>query len=492
MTYELNGETLDFQPEETVHSTGTKTFTFIKAIQNVKYDVSNKLRVYLEALPLTTTIKELVKDETTGDYSLQYVETTSRGKLTIAPYNVEVILQSSNLSFAEKWDGNFEIQDTISTPIELRSQCIIGDHFGEDFEFKVIDYNQIGAISEALTDVETRGFEFSIVDTLHTIMDYDVIKYYDIQYRELQNGSSESGTFAGYGFITYPPGGEYATRAVGYYMQLAEGVSTKITVTSQERTQLYLMDELTTEDYNFEVVGENNSIKWTSTGSRFWILVLTNNRQATGEYKIEAELIDDPSAIYISVENGYIGEDTTKKEEIYRPGNTVSIMGNLPSSGQYFNCWKTSNHEISRKQNYIFDAAFDANLVATYASTQPEAAPCAFIGKMSRTATENNFMSALETDSEDFTIQKLSIISTRNRAYIGSLTGDAIDGENVKLELEITENFPSGKYEFLVPVIEEDEDLYLRVEIKYSINGVDKYVYSNLVETHFADNIQIL
>jgi hypothetical protein len=60
------------------------------------------------------------------------------------------------------------------------------------------------------------------------------------------------------------------------------------------------------------------------------------------------------------------------------------------------------------------------------------------------------------------------------------------------LESEITENFPNGVYDVTVPVIEQEEDLYLRIEIKYTIGDVEKYIYSNIVETHFADNIAIL
>ena len=491
LTYELNNEELDFKPEETVYGIGNKTFTFIKALPNVQYEAGNKLRVYLEALPLTIKDKELVKD-TSGNYTLQETETTHRGKATILPFNIDVILQSSNLSFAEKWDGNFEIQDTISNPVEVKVLCTIGNKFSENYNFNLIDYDCIGKISDTLIEVEQRGTTVPVVEKLDTIIDYDVVRYYDIPYKELQLNSSDSGTFATNGFVTYPPGADYATCAIGYYMQLSPGVSVKINIKSKERTQIYLMDELTTDEYNFDIVGENNTIKYTSSGVRFWIIALTNNRQANGEYVITSELIDDPNGVYIEVENGYIGEDTTKSKATYRAGDSVSIMGNLPSSGQYFNSWKTSNYDISRKQNYNFEAAFDGIFTATYTTAQPEPAPCAFIGKTSRAMTENNFKCALETDDENITMQRIAVISTKKRDNIDKLTYEDCDGENIVLEREITDNFPNGLYDLTIPVAEQDEDLYLRIEIKYAIGGIEKYTYSNIVETHFADDILIL
>ena len=127
--YELNDVEMTFKPEDAVYTTGSKTLTFIKSLGVLSTEVGNKIRMYLECDPLTVTTKELVKDELTGEYSLSDVETIYNGRVSIGVGNINVILQSSNLSFAEKWDGNFEIIEKIGLiPINREHiKCVISE-----------------------------------------------------------------------------------------------------------------------------------------------------------------------------------------------------------------------------------------------------------------------------------------------------------------------------------------------------------------------------
>jgi hypothetical protein len=409
------------------------------------------------------------------------------GEAKILMGDLEAQLQATNLSFAEQWDGNFDIYEEIA-PVTITTANV---DFNDEVDLSVIEYLK-HQISEPLIPSSNRVSQIMCTDVLNTIMDYDVIPYHEMTFEKLENDSSDEGNLETDGVISWSPSADYATAIKGYYMQLPNGQSTRISATSTSQIQIYLMTSIATETYKIEKVGENNTIKYTSNGDRFWVIIAGANRRENGNYKITATQIDDVNAIYIKVNNGHINGDTTKTEGSFRKGDTITLTANLPPQGLFFKSWQTSNTDVSRKPTFTIKTSFDGEYTATYSDVETAPAPLSFIGEFKRTLVINNFTCNLETESEDYTIQKIAFIYTKDRAYIERLTYENCDGEHVHLASEITSDFPNGMYQFAVPIENERDDFYVRVEIKYTLDGMTtSSTYSNTVETHFLDSVEI-
>lgn len=284
--YELNGVEADFKPEEAVYTTGSKIFTFVKSFTGLSAEVANRLRIYFESSPLTITTHELYQNPLTTEYSLKEVETTYNGKATIEPGNLNAILQSTNLSFAIKWDGNFEVYDDVR-PIELdKNYEFVGTSATgiitliDDHKYEIHDATRVMNANQMTVAVHNAPCS--------VIMDYDAIPIFDLPYKELVNGQSISGNL-GSESVVINPETKISGYCAPYYMQLPDGEKTRISVTSDSSVQLYLIDALTDEIQNVALVGENNTLNYTSNGARFWILVMSAGRAENGNYTITTQ-----------------------------------------------------------------------------------------------------------------------------------------------------------------------------------------------------------
>lgn len=486
ITYELNGRELEFKPEDAIYHTGRKTFTFIKSLEDTDYISTNKIRVFIETSPLMVTNKVLTKNEETNEYTLTDVEERHEGAGTIAIGDLTAQLQSTNLEFAEEWDGKFEIVEEL--PRLVKGLHIVDST--DELDMSVIEYIKSQLNGEL--SLHNNSHVSEVTSNVDYIMDYDVVPYHEMLFEELENDSYDTGNLEADGVISWSPSGQYATSIKGYYMQLPSGQSTRISAVSSSQIQIYLMTSIATETYKIEKVGENNIIKYTSNGDRFWVIIAGANRQNNGNYTITATQIDDVNAIYIKVRNGFINGNTTMTEGSFRKGDTITFTANLPQQGQFFKSWQTSNHDVSRQSTFSMRLSFDGEYTATYSDVETAPAPTAFIGEFKRTNVASNFTCNLETDGTGYTVQKIAFVYTKDRSYIERLDFNNTQDGHVFLAHEITSEFPTGAYSYSVPIDDVLDDIYTRVEIQYTLDGLTtQSIFSNVVETHYLDSVDI-
>ena len=287
LIYDLNGVQMDFKPEEAIYTTGNKIFTFIKAFTDLSVDTSNRLRIYMECDPLTIITKELTEDTTTGKYSLTDVETTYNGKITIEVGNVQAVMQGANLSFAIKWDGNFEILEEFTQPMQFQKYTMIPP-VGKT-SVTLTESTKMSISERTRCAYNPVTFIAPLVD-MQLIFDYDAVPIYDLPYKQILNNASDTGTLSNSSVIIIPET-DRAGCCAPYYMQLANGERTRITLTTDANAQIYLLNELTENLYNVAIVGDNGVIEYTSTGARFWLLVISNSRHDNGTYTITTQSI---------------------------------------------------------------------------------------------------------------------------------------------------------------------------------------------------------
>ena len=122
------------------------------------------------------------------------------------------------------------------------------------------------------------------------IMDYDAVPVYDLQFTELSNGTTKSGTISNSTVIMLP-NTDIAGCCVPFYMQLPAGQGTKITLETDTGAKLYLLENLSDNWYSTAIGSEDGVIEYTSTGARFWLLILSTSRHDQGTYTIKTEII---------------------------------------------------------------------------------------------------------------------------------------------------------------------------------------------------------
>lgn len=280
--YEFNDSTDAFTPTEDVFHDGAKLLTFFKGLQDATSDRVNKITVYLKAEDLIIYEKELQEDG--GVYTLIDAPHTYSGGGTIEVGDLHVILQSTNLSFAEEWDGFIEIQENIS-PITVKRASEVELH--DILTLIVYEYVR-RTIHEEMHELTLDTLEnlYDIDDSLSVIMDYDVLPYYELLYEQLSPFSVTSTTF---NKLTYKPDDGTVRSCKGFYVQIpaGQGINASIDISG---CMMYVLTQISSEGYQIAKQSSTGSISYTSDGSRFFILILGSSRTDDRAFNISTML----------------------------------------------------------------------------------------------------------------------------------------------------------------------------------------------------------